>query len=154
MSGGGQVATASQQPSSPSGDTYGGILNNRMSPPEQQYQPQFQPMFEPQYQPQYQSPVGAPFMGMPDILKSSPNPDESGFISEVGRPDFEYNRQIAQQQQLPVGAPYRGDGIAGLQNNLPPSMQGGMGGLSQGQDVIVRGRPVGQQSGSPVEALA
>ena len=70
-----------------------------------------------------------------------------------------------EQQQLPVGAPYRNEGIAGLQNNLPGTMQGGMGGmsalmagtqsgLSQGQDVIVRGRPVGQQSGSPVEALA
>jgi hypothetical protein len=43
-------------------------------------------------------------------------------------------------------------GIAGLQNNLPGTMQGGMGGLSQGQDVIVHGRPIGQQFNSPVGA--
>jgi hypothetical protein len=151
MAGGGQVATASQPPSSPSGDTYGGILNNRMSPPQQQFPPQYQPQYQSQYQPQFQP--EQQLMGVQQQYNFEPKPDESGFISEVGRPDFERNRQIA-QQQFPVGAPYRGDGIAGLQNNLPPSMQGGMGGLSQGQDVIVHGRPIGQQSGSPVESLA
>jgi hypothetical protein len=124
MSGGGQMATATQQPSGP---VYGGIpVGNAYAQPQQQMVQQ------------------GGFMNMPQRTNVDSMPFRNQSMDE-GMVGPGYNQ--AQTQQF--GAL----GIAGLQNNLPPALgmpssnMGGMGGQGGGTDVIVHGMPLNAQQG-------
>jgi len=139
MAGGGQVALASQPPSPPSGQIYGGILNNRMgeNPNMGMQMQQMNGLLQgtPQQQQTAQNSVQ-----MQPPLMTSDNPS----INSTTSADMGYtNPTVAAPSPL---------GILGLQNNLPPTMQGnigniggmgGMAGMAQpGQEFVVRGRPI------------
>jgi hypothetical protein len=123
MSGGGQMATATQQPSGP---VYGGIpVGNAYAQPQQQMVQQMGQQ--------------GGFMPTRTNIDSMPFRNQSMDEGMVGPG---YNQ--AQTQQF--GAL----GIAGLQNNLPPSLgmpSSNMGGQGGGTDVIVHGMPVNAQQG-------
>jgi len=150
MAGGGQVASASQPPSPPSGQTYGGILNNRMgeNPNMGMQMQQMNGLLQGTPQQQFNTTPGYPYLPqqqqtaqnsvqMQPPLMTSDNPS----INSTTSADMGYtNPTVAAPSPL---------GILGLQNNLPPTMQGniggmgGMAGMAQpGQEFVVRGRPI------------
>ena len=122
MSGGGQVATATQQPQG--GQTYGGMpVGNVYAQPQQQMVQQ------------------GGFMNMPQRTNVDSMPFRNQSMDE-GMVGPGYNQARTQQ----LGAL----GIAGLQNNLPPALgmpSSNMGGQGGGTDVIVHGMPLNAQQG-------
>jgi hypothetical protein len=87
-------------------------------------------MTGPQVGPPPQPQIGQSLNSMSDVLRGSPNPDQSGLVSEVGRPDYKldsevYKKQIAQQEfprpqvaQRPLQQP-----LIGAMPEPPPERQ-------------------------------
>ena len=155
MAGGGQVASASQPPSPPSGQIYGGILNNRMgeNPNMGMQMQQMNRLLQGTPQQQFNTTPGYPYL--PQQQQTAQNSVQTQPPPMTGSP---FNNSINSTTSADMG--YRDPtvaapsplGILGLQNNLPPTMQGNIGGMGNmggmagmaqpGQEFVVRGRPI------------